>query len=160
MNEENVLDESVEKRDDSMSKTENRNVFSVLNDKSIDKEILMVHTTMDGCSPCKNLSDAVKELEEEYDQVIFFECNTNDSPKIKDFLMERGLFAHPSIVITNGELIFWKMGASSVEDEKEYYRAVFDAILEDEIEMNREYGIVKVHTEDLGKVEFRGQVIE
>ena len=157
---ENVLDESVEKRDDGLSKTENRNVFSVLNDSSIDKDILMVHTTMDGCSPCKNLSNAIDELEDEYDQVIFFECDTNDSPKIKDFLVERGMFAHPSIVITNGELIFWKMGAGTVEEEKEFYRSVFDAMLEGNIQMNREKRRVEVFTEDDEKIEFGGQVIE
>ncbi len=154
---ENISEFEGENVDDKCGETEN--VFRKVNKEEFEKEILMLYTTMDGCSPCKNLSIATDELEDEYDQVIFFECDKNESPMIKDFLMERGLFAHPSIVITNGELIFWKMGAGSVEKEKKFYSELFDAMLESEIEMNSEEGEVEVMTEELGKLSFEGQVI-
>lgn len=155
---ENISECKEENVDDKYGKTEN--VFRKVSKEESEEEILMLYTTMDGCSPCKNLSNAIDELEDEYDQVIFFECDTNESPTIKDFLMERGLFAHPSIVITNGKLIFWKMGAGPVEKEKKFYSELFDAMLESEIKMNREEEEVEVMTEELGKLSFEGQVIE
>lgn len=154
---ENELGDSIVNSDTSSDDTE-KSIVEYLNDPSCAKEILVTHTTMKGCSPCKNLGNAFDEMREEYEEVIFQGFRIEDKPGVKNFLMERGLFAHPSIVIITGEYIFWKMGAGSVEEEKAFWGSIFDTILEGEIEMNREERKVEILTEEFGKVSFEGQV--
>jgi len=154
---ENELEDGIVNIDTSSDNTE-KSIVEYLNDPECVKEILVTHTTIKGCSPCKNLGNAFDEIREEYDEVIFQGFTLEDKPGVKDFLMERGLFAHPSIVIITGEYVFWKMGAGSVEEEKTFWGSIFDAILEGEIEMNREERKVEIFTEEFGKMSFEGQV--
>jgi len=157
MKKEKISKREVENGDDNSSESEN--VFRKVNREDSGKEILMAFTVMEGCPPCKNLDKAVDSLEEVYSPVIFRSFDPHENPEAHEFHMDIGLLGHPSIVITDGKYIFWKMGAGSVEKEKKFYSELFDAMLEGEIEMNREEEKVEVTTEELGKLSFKGQVI-
>jgi len=139
--------------------SETKNVFRKVKEEDSRKEIMIVHTEMEGCQPCKTLNRALDQLKEVYDRVIFKSFDPDENPEAQEFHFERGLLGHPSIVISDGDYIFWKMGAGSVEKEKKFYSELFDAMLKGKIEMNREEKEVEIMTEELGKLSFEGQVL-
>lgn len=113
-------------------------------------EFEMVVFSIEGCPPCKALSEAIKELEKEYLNVDFKKVEGGDD-------LDVDIFMYPTVLISNGEFLLKTVGGSgSVSTDIQIYSRVFDALDTGEIELDYEENKAVID----GEIEFTVEEIE
>ncbi len=96
-------------------------------------ELVFAVVSSDACPPCKVLSKALDVLEGEYSSVHFQEFKNGDNEALERYATET-LLMYPTILISDGEKVLKKVGASKkVQQEIDQYSSVLDSLLSDEI---------------------------
>ncbi len=94
-------------------------------------EIRVLNVCVDGCSPCKNLEVALGELCNVYESVKVRSCRRHE---LREFLSERGINSSPSVLVCDGNVMFWTVGAGSPTKERKRFMMVFEALEQDNVE--------------------------
>jgi len=99
-----------------------------------ENEFDMLVFSMDGCPPCRALSEAMEELEERYENVNFREVKRGNG-------FDVDIFMYPTVFFSDGDVMLKKIGApSEVPANVKFYSRIIEAFKSGEVELYREEG--------------------